>query len=272
MLLKLKMDEYDLLTVGICSGKDYLLFYVLHWKSGRMKYFYITGTSRGIGKALAEVLLGKKDHCVYGISRGKTINHRNYNHVFLDLNQLNKVRKFTFTDHPDAEKIVLVNNAGILGHVAPVGDLDTEAMIRTFNINLISPAILVNKFMAHYKSHGAQKMIVNTSSGAARHPVASWSSYCMTKAGLEMLLHTILDEQKDKVNPVRAYSIAPGIVDTEMQDEIRAVDPDNFRDLDRFINLKEEGLLASPEEVGRKFADIIENPDNYHGSIVDLIS
>lgn len=235
-----------------------------------MKYYYITGTSRGIGKAIAEELLSRKNNIVYGISRNNTVEHPNYQHIVLDLNDLERVKEFTFGDHPDAEKIVLVNNAGMLGHVTPVGNLYNEKIISSYNINLISPSILSNQFINQYKDHEGERMIVNTSSGAARHTIPSWSTYCATKAGLEMFARVIEDEQQDVENPVKVYSIAPGVVDTEMQDEVREVDPENFRELDRFVKLKKDGLLADPQNVAGKFADIMEHPEKYPKTIMDL--
>jgi benzil reductase ((S)-benzoin forming) len=235
-----------------------------------MKYYYITGTSRGIGRAIAETLLERENTFVYGISRNDSIQHKNYQHISLDLNDLDRVKEFTFGDHPDAEKIVLINNAGILGHVNQVGNLYTEKVINSYTINLISPSILINQFLNQYQEHKAERMIVNTSSGAAQHTIPSWSTYCATKAGLEMFARVVEDEQQDFDNPVKVYSIAPGVVDTEMQDEIREVDPENFRELDRFVKLKKDGQLVNPKDVGKKFVDIMEHPENYPKSIMDL--
>lgn len=235
-----------------------------------MNYFYISGTSRGIGKAITQELLKGQHNFVYGLSRHNTFENQNYQHITLDFSQPDQSRTFSFGDHPDAEKIVLINNAGILGHVTPVGGLYTDKIIRSYHINLVSPAILINKFMDRYKDHSAERMIINISSGAASHTVPSWSTYCSTKAGLEMFARVIMDEQQDVDRPVKVFSIAPGVVDTEMQDEIREVEPENFRDLDRFVQLKKEGLLTSPEEVAEKIADIINHPHNYPERIMDL--
>lgn len=235
-----------------------------------MRYFYITGTSRGIGKAIAEVLLEDNRNMVMGISRNHTIEHTNYSAITLDLNDLEKVSEFSFGEHPDAEKIVFVNNAGVLGHVSQVGRMYNDKIIQSYNVNLVSPSILINTFIRQYQDRDLEKMILNTSSGAARHTIPSWSTYCSTKTGIEMFLQVMEDEQKDFDHPFRIYSVAPGVVDTEMQDEIREVEPENFRELDRFVQLKKEGMLVDPRAVGKKFADIMEHPENYPKTLMDL--
>jgi len=235
-----------------------------------MKYYYITGTSRGIGKALAETLLEDDHNKVMGISRNHTLQHSNYTPLTLDLNQVDKVREFEFGDHPDAEKIVLVNNAGVLGHVTQVGRMYDEKLLQSYIVNMVSPSLLINKFIGKYQERDIEKLLLNTSSGAARHTIPSWSTYCSTKSGVEMFLRVIEDEQQDCKYPFKIYSVAPGVVDTEMQDEIREVEPENFRELDRFVQLKKEGKLVDPKAVGKKFADILEHPGNYPKTLMDL--
>ncbi len=236
-----------------------------------MNYFYITGTSRGIGKAITEELLKSKDNFVYGMSRNSMIEHKNYEHITIDFNDLDQTRNFEFKQHKDAGKLVLINNAGVLGHVTQVGNLETDEIIQSYNINLISPSILTNNFIHTYKESPAEKMVINVSSGAARHTISSWSTYCSTKSGLEMFARVIMEEQKEMgENPVKVFSIAPGVVDTEMQDEIREVEPENFSELDRFIQLKKEGKLEDPQLVGRYFADVINNPDKFKDPLMDL--
>ena len=242
-----------------------------HQNTATMNYFYITGTSRGIGKATAEELLKDNQNFVFGISRNAALSHKNYKHISLDLNDLEKVKAFQFELPEDAKKVVLFNNAGMLGHVTQVGKMDNDKIIQSHNINLISPAILINNFLSAFQNAQVEKIIINTSSGAASHTIPSWSTYCSTKAGLEMFARVIDDEQKDvKTNPVKVFSVAPGVVDTEMQDEIREVEPQNFRDLDRFVKLKNEGLLISPQDVARQYVDILKNPEKYPEMIMDL--
>ena len=57
--------------------------------------------------------------------------------------------------------------------------------------------------------------------------------------------------------PVRVFSVAPGIVDTQMQDEIRATPEADFGDLPRFVAYKQNGNLTSPEAVARKLMELM---------------
>jgi benzil reductase ((S)-benzoin forming) len=136
-----------------------------------MNYIYITGTSRGIGKAIAEKLLEDSNNHIIGIGRSCTIKHQRYEHITMDVSDLSKVKGFDFRSHYEAAKIVLINNSGILGEVDLVGNLDSDRFIECFNVNVISAGILMNKFIGKYKESMAQKQILNISSGAARHPI-----------------------------------------------------------------------------------------------------
>ncbi len=237
-----------------------------------MNYFYITGSSSGIGKALTELLLQDKNNFVTGLSRNNPIKDTRYKHHQIDLGQISEVIDFNFSSHPEADKVVLINNAGTLGHVTQIGQMKDQEIQNAFNVNLTAPAILINKFVKTYQNTRQEKIILNTSSGAARHTVTSWSVYCSSKAGIDMFSSVLEDEQKERSfsHATKIFSVAPGIVDTAMQDEIRSIPEKDFKDVSRFIAFKKENMLTPPEEVARKFLDIINHPANYPEVIMDL--
>lgn len=236
-----------------------------------MNYFYITGTSRGIGKAIAEKLLKEPDNIVIGFSRRQTINHERYRHIVFDLNVIEAVQAYDFEQYDDAKKIVLINNSGLLGDVNHIGKMSSQKMVQSYNVNLLAPAILINSFMEAYADRKSDKMIINISSGAARHVVNSWSTYCSTKAGLEMFAN-VLDGEIKEANrkDVKVYSVAPGIVDTDMQEEIRNVPDERFSSKDKFVKLKQNNQLTSTIEVAEKMKDLIENPEKYPDVVMDF--
>jgi benzil reductase ((S)-benzoin forming) len=236
-----------------------------------MNYYYITGTSRGIGKATAEKLLDNENNTVIGIARSQSIQHSRYRHVVLDLNMLEAVQSYQFEQYPDAERIVLINNSGVLGDVNHIGKLDSQKIVSAYNINLIAPSILINSFVEAYKQSKAEKIIINISSGAARHVVKSWSTYCSTKAGLEMYAKVLSEELVEAGSKdIKVFSIAPGIIDTEMQTEIRSIPDENFSGKPKFVSLKENNELTSPEEVADNLVKVIEHPENYPEVVMDF--
>ena len=138
-----------------------------------MDYYYITGTSQGIGKALAEELLQNKNNLVYGISRSQTIKSINYIHCKLDLKDPDKVSKFKFSDLENPTSIALINNSAAIGEITHVGKASPEDIIDCYNINIVSPAVLINSFLKKYQSVKCRSIIMNISSGAARRPIES---------------------------------------------------------------------------------------------------
>jgi benzil reductase ((S)-benzoin forming) len=227
-----------------------------------MNYYYITGTSRGIGKSIAMQLLKDEFNRVIGISRTCTIEHENYKHVTLDLSDADKVADFKFGNHVNGNKIVLINNAGSVGSVVPVGNLKSDVIIKTYNVNLVSPSVLINKFVDIYLTVKAEKIILNISSGAGKRAVDGWSVYCATKAGLDMYsMVTHVEQQKNTVyNPVKIVGIAPGIVDTQMQEDLRKVSKSDFSQIEDFIEYKTKKLLISPDKVAKKIVKLLEEP------------
>jgi benzil reductase ((S)-benzoin forming) len=220
-----------------------------------MKHFFISGTSSGIGKAIAKKAL-ERGHHVTGFSRRCTIEHSNYKHLNIDLSEVDSYLNINFNENKSATELILINNAGWLGDVKPVAHLGPEKVKRSFHINLIAPSILCKLFLEQTENNDQKRVVINISSGAANYAIPSWSTYCAAKAGINLFTEVMQQDHPD----VRCYSIAPGIVDTEMQSEIRELQSNHFPDKQRFVEYKENGELASPEEVSTKIHHIVDNP------------
>lgn len=241
-----------------------------------MNYYYITGTSRGIGKAFAEYLLEDPSNHVIGMSREKTIDHPNYRHFFLDLTDLKAVADFKFELHSNPKKIYLINNAGAIGAIRPIGKLTADAIISSYTLNLIAPTILTNAFIACYNTTDTEKIILNISSGAGKNPIDGWAVYCASKAGIDMFSRVVDVEQKiraqhpqDSIHKgFKIFSIAPGVVNTQMQTEIRSATKEDFSRVEDFRNYKETDQLADPKNISKKYFKILSDI----GSIKDVLS
>ena len=239
-----------------------------------MNYYIITGTSKGIGKALAEELLQNESNFVIGVCRSSTITHKNYRHQPLDFSDIpaveNNLQK-VFLPFKDAEKLVLINNAGVLGDIGYVGEgMPNERFEFVFDVNVIVPAMLMNTFLKVYQQHPAKKLIVNISSGAGKYPIDGWASYCASKAALDMLSMTIQKEQDMRGSGVKVYALAPGVVDTAMQENIREADAGRFSTVEKFREYKANNELAQPEDVAHKIIHFLNNTANYKDVVLDV--
>lgn len=237
-----------------------------------MNYYYVSGTSKGIGKALAEELLKSDTNYVIGFSRTNSIKHKHFEFIEIDLTKPEKVMDFRFINIIDAESISLINNAGMIGHVEHVGLIDNNSIVDVFNININAPAILMNNFIKAYQDVPCRKLVINISSGVSKYPMESWSAYCSSKSALDMFTSVASLEQRilNPEFPIVLFSVAPGIVDTKMQDEIRNVDKSSFSGVGKFTRYKTENKLDKPLTVAQKLIKLIDNHDKISGTILDL--
>jgi benzil reductase ((S)-benzoin forming) len=218
---------------------------------------YITGASSGIGKALAELLLAQK-HEVVGMSRRQTIKHPNYRHITIDLSDIKALKAFNFPANYK-DDIVLINNAGTIGPISPIGQQIPEEIIQLNNLNVIAPQLLSNKFIHQYQGHHKPNyQLINISSGAGKRPIDAWATYCASKAALDLFSETVAVELAARNHTNwHIYSIAPGVVDTEMQFVIRQSNPKDFLSRQNFIDLKLNNELSSSAEVAMKLSKVI---------------
>lgn len=240
-----------------------------------MRYFFITGSSRGIGKGLVQRILQEEDTLVYGFSRSPGMEHKRYHHHAADLSDTNWLAENVVDFFPkldDATQIVLINNAGMLGEVKYMGEMENNSFARLFNLNVAAPAMLMNQFIKNYRADQVEKLIVNVSSGAGKYPVDGWSGYCASKAALDMLSQVAQTElqQKGMAEHFKVYALAPGVVDTEMQGKIRQVSKENFSKLDKFISYKKEGALDDARHTAEKFMELINNSDRFEDVLQDV--
>lgn len=226
-----------------------------------MNYFFITGSSKGLGKSLTELLLKNENNTVYGIARSTSIENNRYHHNAVDLSQIDDVISYDFPLLEDTERIVLVNNAGMVGDVNHVGDIDNQQIIDCYNLNLIAPAILTNNFVSKYAPLNCEKLVLNISSGAGRTPIDGWNVYCSTKAGIDMFSQVLNEEAKIDSSNIKVLSLAPGIIDTDMQVQIRESEQTAFSNIEKFIEYKKDGDLAHPDYTAQQVLQFINSPE-----------
>jgi benzil reductase ((S)-benzoin forming) len=232
-----------------------------------MNYYIITGSSKGLGKSLLDLLLTDESNFVYGLSRTSSIEHKQYIDTNIDLSKMEEVLKFQFPQILRADKVVLINNAANLGDVKHVGGIDNQKIIDAYNLNLITPVILANNFISEYSELECEKIILNISSGAGRKPIDGWNVYCSTKAGLDMFSRVLKDEITIDSSNIKVLSLAPGIIDTEMQSEVRRSNEMSFSNIERFKYYKESGYLVAPEITAKQVLRFIDE-DNLSKDVI----
>jgi benzil reductase ((S)-benzoin forming) len=218
----------------------------------------VTGHSKGLGEGIAAALLAQ-GIAVLGVARGPAMQLTERfaglltesTMDFSDSTALSAwVGGAVLHDFvQDADTILLVNNAGTVQPVGALQDQDPLDVLRAVTLNVAAPLALA---AAVVEVRGdADCRILHISSGAGRSAYPGWSVYCATKAALDRHAEAVA---LDASEGVRCVSLAPGVIDTGMQGEIRSATEEQFPMLARFIAMKDEGALQSAASTG---ADIV---------------
>lgn len=235
----------------------------------------ITGHSRGLGAAMAENLL-ERQIGVLGLSRSlnESLQER-YTDLLqqrsIDMTVPANLVAWLESDElsgflAEDEQVMLINNAGIVDPIGPAGSLDHDTITRAVGLNVTAPLLLADAFIAATNGR-AERRIMHVSSGAGRNAYAGWSIYCATKAALD---HHAATVKQDECPNLRIASVAPGVIDTEMQTTIRSTPAERFVNRDTFVQLKETGALASPEQRGREMVDFLMAEGFGQNAIADI--
>jgi short-subunit dehydrogenase len=183
-----------------------------------MKRILITGASRGIGRAVAEVLAEEGNVLfLHGRERdalnatAKAVEGKGARGIPLsyDLRDISRIEKLVAAIGEDPLD-VLVNNAGvaIVKSLESISLQDWESTVAT---NITAPFLLTQKLAPRMKA-GAS--IVNILSIAAKTGFANWSCYCMSKFALEGFSQSIREELRPR--GIRVINIYPAATDTEI--------------------------------------------------------
>lgn len=246
-----------------------------------MENWIITGASRGLGAALARQSL-RADRRIVCIARGGNEAlefaardvpcYLEYlKHDLADAQATAALADRILADLPrDAKRWVLINNAGMVEPVARGTALDACALERAIAVNLTAALLLSSRLVAATAGLATERRILHISSGAGRNPVAGWGVYCSLKAALDMHARTLNADAAGEPQPVRAVSLAPGVIDTTMQATIRASDAAQFPQVARFRALKDQGQLQDADAVAARILTYLERDDYGTREIDDI--
>jgi len=237
------------------------------------RLYVLTGASRGLGAGLAALLLAR-DVVLLTLSRrpdpaledtaqaaGATLEQ-----WAIDLgHDIGAAARLEAWLHQHAatgfSAATLINNAGLLGRVGPLEASAAEELVPVLRVGLEAPILLSAAFLRATRDWGVDKRVLNISSGAGRRPIAGWSAYCAAKAGLDHYSRVVALDEKLRPNPARIVSLAPGVIDTDMQGELRVAEPTGFPEQSNFIQLKASGQLPSPAAAAARVLAYLARPD-----------
>ena len=154
-----------------------------------------------------------------------------------------------------------INNAGILGPIDMMRHVDSEAFLKHLTINIQGVFHGSKAYVNHlHQRKKAGGILINISSGAARSAYEGWSAYCAGKSAVDRFTEVVALEE----HPIelRAYSLAPGIIDTDMQSTIRATSADRFPGVEKFLDLKTNNAFSSTEFVSKKILELCFDPSH----------
>jgi NAD(P)-dependent dehydrogenase (short-subunit alcohol dehydrogenase family) len=224
------------------------------------KVVAITGASRGLGAGLARVALGA-GASVAVCSRAPA-ELRDGDRVLtasLDVTDHRAVDGFAASAFERFGRVDLwINNAGVIEPIGPLRSLEPDAVARMLDVNIRGVANGCRAYLRQLHERRSRGMLVNISSGAARKAFFGWSIYCATKAAVDRMSEGIALEEEDTLDAV--WSVAPGVIDTDMQAAIRSKIEAEFRDVERFRQMLDVGTLKSPDQTAARILQFALDP------------
>ena len=214
----------------------------------KKKVFILTGANRGLGKALVDVLIKHEEFIVISISRRlseeqKAYSSKQFHFVKVDLAGGEIAKKITALQGLiRKEHVYFINNASIINPIVKIENLDETSIDKIISVNIKSTILITKYLLKNYNKNTLT--FVNISSGAANRAISYWSLYCSSKAFIQMFFNTAKSEYKQH----RFFDIDPGLMDTGMQEDLRASD---FPDVENFRESHQEGKLKSPIDVAK---------------------
>lgn len=242
----------------------------------------ITGASRGLGRAMAAQLL-QAGHMVLGISRRQDPQLAELAaKAGAELIQWEQdlsepvaaaARVSAWLKTIDGQRfdgVTLINNAGTVGNPAPLASAVPAELAQALRIGLEAPMLLTAAFLGATREWRGARKVLNISSGLGRNAMGSQAPYCAAKAGMDHYSRAVALEEAQSPNGARIVSLAPGVIDTDMQVQLRGASAEKFPDRGRFEKLKNEGMLDSPETAAAKVLKYLARADFGSNPVADV--
>lgn len=155
----------------------------------------------------------------------------------------------------------LINNAGVIPRIGPLSQADAQDLAHALRVGLEAPMQLSAAFLGSTEGWGIPRKVLNISSGLGRRAMASQAGYCAAKAGMDHFTRCLALDEALKPQGARVCSLAPGVIDTDMQVQLRGAQAADFPDQGNFRQLKAAGMLSSPQDAAARVLAYLARPD-----------
>jgi NAD(P)-dependent dehydrogenase (short-subunit alcohol dehydrogenase family) len=251
--------------------------------SDMKKHLYIlTGASRGMGLAMAEQLL-QAGHTLLCISRhanpalstlatqtGAALTQ--WTQDLADGQAASERLKTWLQTHNPADwaSMNLINNAGVIPAILPLSQSSPAELAQALRVGLEAPMQLCAAFLGATQAWALPRKVLNISSGLGRYAMASQAGYCAAKAGMDHFTRCMALDEALHANGAKVCSLAPGVIDTDMQVQMRGAAGEAFPDQSKFLQLKVQGQLSSPAQAATQVLGYLARPDFGDKPVADV--
>ncbi|MBL8309452.1 MAG: SDR family NAD(P)-dependent oxidoreductase [Burkholderiales bacterium] len=166
--------------------------------------------------------------------------------------------------------VTLINNAAVLPQIAPLRALAADDIARAVAVGLTATLQLSAAFLRATSAWSCPRRVLNISSGNGRRAMASQAVYSAIKAGMDHASRVIAIEEAAVANGAKVVSLAPGIVDTDMQTHLRNARPEDFPAHGQFVDYKQSGQLWTPEAAAERVLNWLDRADFGADPVADV--
>jgi len=243
----------------------------------------LTGASRGLGQAMAAQYLADGAF-VLGLSRGQSSELKasgagGLEQWPVDLSDPLPVaeRLAAWLAHFERrvagalpKRVRVIHNAALLSDPGNVAEADPADLARSLRIGVEAPVALTAAFLRTTAQWPSDRRVLFVSSGLGRRAMAGSAAYCAQKAGLDHFARALALEEQGRPRGARVASVAPGIIDTGMQKQLRGADPRRFPESAKFDEFHRSGSLDSPATAAAKVIALLERDDYGSNPVTDV--
>ena len=244
--------------------------------------YILTGASRGLGLAMAQQLLQAGNGLVCMSRRANPELAEAARQAEVPLTQWTldladgeaaseRLRGWLLAQPAGQwQQLTLINNAAMIPRIMPLSHARAHELATALRVGLEAPMQLTAAFLGATESWHVPRRVLNISSGLGRRAMASQAAYCAVKSGMDHFTRCLALDEALKPHGAKVCSLAPGVIDTDMQVQLRSADAGAFPDQPGFAQLKAQGLLSTPQQAASSVLAYLARADFGSQAVADV--